>query len=85
VGEEEALRQAIKANPNDAPSAVALGQVLFQAGKLDEAEYWLCYAVGHGEQLPDGGKLAERQLHYVALKKAGRKHKLSSSYAPSCR
>ena len=82
--EEQPLRQVLKANPNDASSAVALGQILFQQGKLDEAEDWFCYALGRREHLPDGGKLAERQLHYVGLKKAGHKHRLSRSYTPAC-
>ncbi len=82
--EEQPLRQMIEANPEDASSAVALGQVLFQQGKLEEAEDWLCYALGRREHLPDGGKLAERQLRYIGLKKAGHKHRLSRSYAPAC-
>jgi len=84
LDEEQPLRQMLEANPDDAPSAVALGQILFQEGKLDEAEDWFCYALGHHQYLPDGGKLAERQLRYIGLKKAGRKHKLSGSYAPVC-
>ena len=83
--EEQPLRQALKANPDDAPSGVALGQILFQQGKLEEAEDWFCYALGRREHLPDGGKLAERQLHYIGLKKAGHnKHRPSRSDKPAC-
>ena len=82
--EEQPLRRLLEADPDDAPSAVALGQVLFQQGKLEEAEDWFCYALSRRERLPDGGKLAERQLRYIGLKKAGQKHKLSRSYRAAC-
>jgi hypothetical protein len=82
--EEQPLREVLKANPDDAPSAVALGQILFQAGKLDEAEDWFCYALDRRQHLPDGGKLAERQLRYIGLKQAEHKHRLSRSYASPC-
>ena len=84
VDEEQLLRQMLEANPDDAPSAVALGQILFQQGKLEGAEDWFCYALGRRDHLPDGGKLAERQLRYIGLKKAGHKHTSSRSYAPAC-
>jgi len=84
VDEEQPLRRRLEANPDDAPSAVALGQILFQEGKLGEAEDWFCYALGHRQYLPDGGKLAERQLRYIGLKKVGHRHRLSRSYAPAC-
>jgi len=84
VDEEQPLRQMLEANPDAAPSAVALGQILFQKGKLDEAEDWFCYALGRHQYLPDGGKLAERQLRYIGLKKTEHKHRLSRSYTPPC-
>jgi hypothetical protein len=84
INEEQPLRRGLEANPDDAPSAVALGQILFQEGKLDEAEDWFCYALGRREHLPDGGKLAERQLRYIELKKAGHRHRSSRSHARGC-
>lgn len=82
--EEQPLRRLLEADPDDAPGAVALGQILFRQGKLDEAEDWFCYALARRERLPDGGKLAERQLRYIGLKKAGHRQRTSRSYVPAC-
>jgi len=68
--EEERLRQVLVANPGDAPSAVQLGQILFQQGKMDEAEHWFCHALRYKTHLSDGGKLAMSQLRYIRDKKA---------------
>lgn len=66
--EERKLRETLDANPDDATSAVALGQILFRRGRLNEAERWFDYALERRERLADQGKLAARQLRYVQLK-----------------
>jgi hypothetical protein len=70
--EEERYLQKLKQDPADASSALELGQLLFQRGKLNEAERWMLQALTHSENLPDGGKLAARQLHYLQQKKPAR-------------
>lgn len=83
-GDEEArLREALGANPDDASSAMELGQILFQRGAFDEAEHWYCYALDRCEHLPDRGKLAERQLRYIELKMAGRKRQPRRNPVPA--
>lgn len=79
--EEERLRQVLLENPEDASSAVQLGQILFQRGKINEAEHWFCYALGYKSRLPDGGKLAMSQLRYIQDKKARLK---STAHQASC-
>jgi tetratricopeptide (TPR) repeat protein len=71
--DEERYLQALKENPADAASALELGQLLFQRGKVNEAERWFLQAIEHSQNLPDGGKLARRQLHYLQQKKTSRK------------
>ncbi len=68
--EEKRLTAALEANPQDAVSAVALGQLLFRRGRLREAERWFDYALARRDQLPDQGKLAQRQLRYIKLKRS---------------
>jgi len=68
--EEKKLSAALEANPQDGVSAVALGQLLFRRGRLREAERWFDYALARRDRLPDNGKLAERQLRYIKLKRS---------------
>ena len=69
--EEKKLHAALDDNPDDANSAVVLGQLLFKRGRLQEAERWFNYALARRQQLTDQGKLAERQLRYIKLKRSG--------------
>ncbi|HNS50833.1 MAG TPA: tetratricopeptide repeat protein [Anaerolineae bacterium] len=71
TAEEERYLGVLRENPNDASSALELGQLLFQRGRLAEAERWLRQAMKNSERLPDGGKLAARQLRYIAQKRTG--------------
>jgi hypothetical protein len=71
--EEDRYMERLRENPADAPCAVELGQLLFQRGALADAEHWFRQALKHRSNLHDGGKLAERQLHYIELKKSERK------------
>ncbi|MBN1658983.1 MAG: hypothetical protein JXA93_11300 [Anaerolineae bacterium] len=71
--EEARYLQILERDPDDATSAVALGQILFQRGALDGAERWFRQALAYRERLPDGGKLAERQLRYIERKRTGRR------------
>ena len=68
--EEKKLQAALDSDPDDAASAVALGQLLFRRGRLNEAERWFNYALERREHLADQGKLAERQLRYIKLKRS---------------
>lgn len=74
--DEEEYAKALKMDPEDASSALALGQLLFQRGKLQEAERWFMQALKNGEKLPDGGKLAARQLHYIQDKQGSSRQRL---------
>jgi hypothetical protein len=71
-GDEERYLHLLERDPEDAISAVALGQLLFQRGAFDRAEHWFRHALARRHNLPDGGKLAERQLRYIRHKRAGR-------------
>jgi hypothetical protein len=73
--QEERYLAMLKEHPEDAASALELGRLLFQRGALDEAERWFQYALQHRTKLPDGGKLAERQLVYIQQKRSNRKRK----------
>jgi len=68
--EEKKLHAALDDNPDDATSAVTLGQLLFRRGRLREAERWFDYALARRDALADHGKLAERQLRYIKLKRS---------------
>jgi hypothetical protein len=70
---EEYYLKALEENPENAPYALALGQLLFQRGEMDAAARWFQQALDHRDYLHDGGKLAERQLRYIEQKKEGRK------------
>ena len=70
--DEERYLEVLKKNPEDAASALQLGQLLFQRGRFDEAEPWFRQALKYGQNLPDGGKLAARQLRYISAKGGGR-------------
>ncbi len=71
--EEDHYLEILRENPEDAPCAVQLGQLLFQRGALEEAERWFRHALEHREDLHDGGKLAERQLRYIGRKRSSHK------------
>lgn len=72
--DEEALYlRILERDPEDAASAVALGQLLFQRGALEGAALWFRHALARRQNLPDGGKLAERQLRYIERKSATRR------------
>ncbi len=70
---EERYLEVLKETPEEASSALELGQLLFQRGAWEDAERWFHHALEHRHHLVDGGKLAERQLVYMERKKAGRK------------
>ena len=70
---EERYLHTLHQNPENAPCALELGQLLFQRGELKEAEHWFRHALEHKQNLHDGGKLAERQLLYIEHKRAGHK------------
>jgi tetratricopeptide (TPR) repeat protein len=70
---EEYYLKALEENPENAPYALELGQLLFQRGEIDDAARWFRQALDHRDYLHDGGKLAERQLRYIEQKKAGQK------------
>jgi hypothetical protein len=63
--DEERYLQTLRENPEDAASALELGHLLFQRGKVEESERWFRQALKNGQNLPDGGKLAARQLRYI--------------------
>lgn len=71
--EEERYLRSLEQEPENASCALELGQLLFQRGELKEAERWFRHALEHKQNLPDGGKLAERQLRYIEHKRAGHK------------
>jgi hypothetical protein len=73
--EEERYLEMLDGHPENAACALELGQLLFQRGALTEAEGWFRQALEYRHNLADGGKLAERQLHYIEQKRAGRKGK----------
>jgi len=68
TADEEGYLEALRDNPEDAESALQLGQLLFQRGRFEESERWFRQAVKYGQNLPDGGKLAARQLRYIGMK-----------------
>lgn len=72
TAEEERYLGVLRENPDDASSALELGQLLFQRGRLVEAERWLHQAMKNSDRLPDGGKLAARQLRYIVQKRTSR-------------
>ena len=69
TAEEERYAEMLRKNPEDAPGALELGQLLFQRGRLGEAERWYRQALKYSHNLPDRGKLAARQLRYIAQKR----------------
>lgn len=71
--EEERYLAELEAHPANAGCALELGQLLFQRGALEEAERWFRHALEYRTHLPDGGKLADRQLQYIERKRAARK------------
>jgi tetratricopeptide (TPR) repeat protein len=71
TADEERYLEVLREKPEDAASALQLGQLLFQRGRLDEAERWFRQALKYGENLPDGGRLAARQLRYIESKRSG--------------
>jgi len=72
--EEERYLEVLRETPEDASSALELGQLLFQRGRLADAERWFMQALKNSQHLPDGGKLAARQLRYIAQKQTGQGH-----------
>jgi tetratricopeptide (TPR) repeat protein len=82
TADEEGYLQALRENPEDAESALQLGQLLFQRGRFEESERWFRQAVKYGQSLPDGGKLAARQLRYISSTGSGRHARGKSSSQP---
>lgn len=80
--DEEGYVEALRQNPEDADSALQLGQLLFQRGRYEEAERWFRQALKYSQNLPDGGKLAARQLRYLSTKEQGRHARGKSSSQP---
>ena len=76
TNQEEQYLKHLAEHPEDASSAVELGQLLFQRGAFDDAKRWFDHALKHRGNLLDGGKLAERQLTYIERKTAERKRKV---------
>jgi tetratricopeptide (TPR) repeat protein len=72
--EEQRYLEVLRENPEDASSALELGQLLFQRGRLADAERWFMQALKNSQHLPDGGKLAGRQLRYIEQKRSMRGH-----------
>jgi len=73
TNEEEHYLKILKGDPENAESALELGRLLFQRGMLEEAQRWYMQALRNSASLPDGGKLAARQLRQIELTKAARK------------
>jgi hypothetical protein len=81
TADEERYLETLRKNPEDAASALQLGQLLFQRGRSSESEQWFRQALKYNQNLPDGGKLAARQLRYLSESKLGR-HVYRSGAAP---
>lgn len=71
--EEERYIEALPEDPENAAYALEVGQLLFQRGAVDEAQRWYLQALKYGTNLPDGGKLAARQLKQIEAEQAERK------------
>ena len=75
---EQAYREAVDGDSEDAASALALAKILIRQAEYEEAAQMLELALEHRNQLVDQGRLAALELQFVRKKLASRRGKVAA-------